>query len=153
MNDLEIKIKRLRLILLSFVIAFIGPLVTRVLVQGLFPREELLPHVRGAVIATFVLFLISIRWKNIRLTNHTLQAPVKKNWGYRFEIVDLAEITVSRSHKDKLLGSQISTKNGGIVRISSLFYSNKDIKKLVSELEKRCGNVAPAGTTPKPTAG
>lgn len=138
MKILEIRVKRFRLMLLALVVSFFGPLVTRILVQGLFPREELLSHVRGSVIATSILLLISVWRRNIQLTNDILRAPVKNGFFHRSEVVSLSRIVISRSFKDKLCGSQISTQDGEVIHVSPFFYSRKDIEMLLRELERKC---------------
>ena len=100
-----------------------------------------------ALTAAVVFFLASLidygKTLNIVLTEKTLQAPMKKR---RFELlksttVELSDISINRSLRDRLMGTQVITSDGQPVHIHSLFYAPKSISKLLDEIERRQENI------------
>lgn len=76
---------------------------------------------------------------NICLTGTTLRAPVRKRIFLFPEstIFDVSEISVNRSWRDRLIGTQIVTTDGEPLQIYSCFYGHRSILKLLDAIESR----------------
>jgi len=74
---------------------------------------------------------------NILLTKSTLQAPMKKKrFGFvESSTVDLSDISINRSLRNKLIGTQVMTNDGQPIHIHSFIYNSKAISKLLDEIE------------------
>jgi hypothetical protein len=78
----------------------------------------------------------------IILSDSTLQAPASfRKFGNRSKSVsmELSDITVSRSLRDRLRGAQIITHDGQTVWLDYFLYAPKAISKLLDEVERRQG--------------
>ena len=82
-------------------------------------------------------FFIHFKSLDILLSEDTLQAPIRKNLSLKSISVPLSDIILSRSRSKRLVGMEITTRNGDVLRISSEFYPRKDIQNLFDEIEKK----------------
>jgi hypothetical protein len=148
MNNIELKPNPVKLATKVFLIMFISLSIKTVLQYGMFEMSEIWLFLRGRAIealvatATFSLVLAIPYFQkrfNICLTDTTLRAPVKRK---RLEFAkpitfDLSEISVSRSLRDRLIGTEVVTADGELLQIHSFFYDRKSISKLLDAIENR----------------
>jgi len=75
---------------------------------------------------------------DIRLDGTTLHAPVWERWkGWKPMAVDLSDISVSRTLRDRIRGTLLVINNGKNLHISSCLYATGAIPKLLDVIEKR----------------
>jgi len=61
----------------------------------------------------------------------------KKFGLWKSNTVDLSEIVISRAFIDRLSGTQVATLDEKIVYINTIFYSKKQVRTFVDEIERR----------------
>ncbi len=99
--------------------------------------ESLIASLVALCIGLPISFFIYFKSLGILLSEDTLQAPIRKNLSLKSITVPLSDIILSRSHSKRLVGMEITTRNGDVLRISSEFYPRKDIQNLFDEIERR----------------
>lgn len=148
MENIELKPNPAKIATKVFVTMFILFVIKTVMRYGMFDGSEVWLFLCGRAIealvatATFSLVLAIPYFQkrfNICLTDTTLRAPVKRK---RFEFAkpitfDLSEISVSRSLRDRLIGTEVVTADGEPLQIHSFFYDRKSISKLLDAIENR----------------
>jgi hypothetical protein len=148
METIELKPKPVKIAIKVFVGMFIYFFLMKILRYGMFEVSEIWLFLRAraieALVATATFSLVAAipyfqgRF-NVRLTDTTLQAPIKKR---RFGVaelntLDLSEISVNRSLRDRLIGTQVVTADGEPLQIRLFFYDRKSISKLLDDIERR----------------
>ena len=111
--------------------------------------EALVPTVMISLMMAIPFFRRAL---NIVLTETTLQAPRWKR-GNRWKsiTVDLSDISLSRTLRDRLNGTQIVTNDGDLLYISSFFYPPKTVSKLFDEIERRIEIINNPNQSSEPT--
>ncbi len=99
--------------------------------------ESLIASLAGILIALPLSIFIHFKSLTVLLSEDTLQAPIRKNLSLKSITVPLSDVVLSRTRSKRLVGMEITTKSGYILRISSGFYPRKDIQNLFDEIEQR----------------
>ncbi len=147
MENIELQPNPAKIATKVFVTMFILFAIKTVVRYGMFDGSEAWLFLRGRAIealvatATFSLVLVIPYFKgrfNVLLMDTTLQAPTKKSFGFtKTSVIDLSEISINRSLRDRLIGTQIVTNDGEPLQIHSFFYDRKSISKLLDAIEDR----------------
>ena len=148
MEALELKPKPLPLAIRVFLLIFISSSIFKYLWFGWYSPSDIFLFLRARLIeafvatATFSLVMAVPHFQRrfyIRLTDTTLQAPVKKRrFGFaESSTFDLSEISVNRSLRDRLIGTEVVIIAGEPLQIHSVFYGRKSISNLLDDIEQR----------------
>ena len=153
METIELKPKPFHLALRMFLLVFTMFFLAKHCAYGLSiihdPEFLLILRARAieAIVATATFVIVMAipfcrGYCNIILTETMLQAPTWKIGNRWIPItVDLSDVSVSRSLRDRLHGTQLVTNDGQILRISSFFYAPKAVSNLFDEIELRQKNI------------
>ena len=146
MEMIVLKPKPLRFSIWMFLAVFISFSILKYGLFGWYSDPDIWLFFRARIIeglvATVTYLLVSsilCPWKNLRiiLGGTTIQAPVKKGVRLKPVVIELSDISISRTFKDWLNGTQLVTREGEVLRIGPLFYAPKAVPHLLDEIEKR----------------
>ncbi len=146
METIELRPNLFRLTIRTFLHSFILFFVTKWWAYGAFNPADtgLVLRARAieALIVTGVALLAILpflKHRNALLTQHSLRARMRnKKFGlWKSNTVDLSEIVISRAFIDRLSGTQVATLDEKIVYINTIFYSKKQVRTFVDEIERR----------------
>jgi len=143
MEIIELKPKRLNLAMRVFVAMFILMFFLKLWQFGLFEKSELWLVIRAraieAFVATCVFSIFPLKYRIIKLTDTTLQAPMKKKGTrlWKSTTVNLSEVNLSHTFIDKICGVRLATADGIMIDINPFFYPIKAIPNLLREVESR----------------
>jgi hypothetical protein len=143
MEAIELKTKPFPLAIRVFLLVFISTSIFKYLWYGWYFPSDILLFLRARAIESFVataaFCIVSVipffrGCFNIRLTDKTLQAPAAR---WKSITVNLSDISVNRSLRDRLNGTQVVTTDGEHLQIHSVFYDRKSISNLLDDIERR----------------
>ena len=137
MKDVVFRARRTQLIIRTYPAILIAILLGGVLRHGLFSFSDFMMCLVGSVVVTIVLAFLPLKNLDIVLSDVALQAPVRIGTRFKSITVNLSDVIVSRNFIDWFQGSQVTTSNGEIIRISAPFYRRKDKQRLMNEVELR----------------
>lgn len=139
MQPVVVKAQRLGLVLRTYPIILIGAMLGGVIMYGIFPLTNLLQFLIEGLIAGALVLFFPIKNLTIHIDETTLKAPLGRSFCLKSITVDLSEVLISENFIDWFRGSQITTKDGQIIRISSLFYGSEQKKRILEEIKSRKG--------------
>ena len=148
MKTIELKPKPFQCAIQVFLFVFVSFSISKYALFGwysdpdilLFLRARAIEALAGTAAYCLVLAIPVIQGRfDILLGESTLQAPMKKKrLGFiESSSVDLSDLSINRSFRDKLIGTQVVTNSGEPLLIHSLFYNSKAISKLLDEIDRR----------------